>query len=75
MTDYLIDAIEALRTVLGFSAADIVPVWYCKTAENWKAILVTARPEDKHVLYEVTHIGSEDKTVIDRYSRTNKWIL
>lgn len=75
MTDYLQDAICALRAALDFCDIEVVPVWFAKVADNWKAILITDRPCDDHTIYEVTHIGSEDKTIVDRYVKSDKVIL
>lgn len=75
MVDYLQDAIEAVKDSNRWLGVNVVPVWFCKTAQNWKAILISDCPEDDKAIYEVTHIGDENKTVVDRYTKTDKTIL
>ncbi len=72
MTDYLKLAKDALRHALGKHDLESVPVWFCKTADNWKAILITDDPCD-HMIYEVTGIGgSAGKIIVDEYEKISK---
>ena len=59
-------AIEAARKVLienlGYQTVepeDMFIVWFCKTLQNWKAIVI-----------EVTHNGDRNETYIDVYCKT-----
>ena len=69
-------AINAARTVLfnefGYNANEITPddmyvVWFCKTLQNWKAI-VSGRTIEEFI--EVTHNGERNETYVDVYYKT-----
>lgn len=49
------------------SANDIYIVWFCKTLQNWKALLST--PVDDGMYYEITHNGDKNETYVDVYKR------
>lgn len=42
---------------------DVFVVWFCKTLQNWKAIVSTK----KGGFFELTHNGDEDETYLDYY--------
>jgi hypothetical protein len=44
---------------------DIFVVWFCKTLQNWKALLSTTRPDTRY--YEVTYNGWEKVAYLDVY--------
>lgn len=46
---------------------DVFIVWFCKTLQNWKAILSTTVPDG--MLYEVTHNGDKNETYLDAYKK------
>lgn len=67
-------AIEAARKVLienlGYQTVepeDMFIVWFCKTLQNWKAI-VSGRTIEEFI--EVTHNGDRNETYIDVYCKT-----
>lgn len=69
-------AINAARTVLfnefGYNANEITPedmyiVWFCKTLQNWKAI-ISGRTIEEFI--EVTHNGDRNETYVDVYYKT-----
>ena len=69
-------AINAARTVLfnefGYNANEITPadmyvVWFCKTLQNWKA-LVSGVYIKKYI--EVTYNGDKKETYVDVYCKT-----
>ena len=49
------------------TADDVFVVWFCKTLQNWKALLSTKVPDG--IYYEVTHNGDRDETYIDVYKK------
>ena len=49
------------------TADDVFVVWFCKTLQNWKALLSTKVPDG--VYYEVTHNGDRDETYVDVYKK------
>lgn len=44
-------------------------VWFCKTLQNWKALVITNLPDNKY--YEVTYDGDNHRTYIDEYEKLN----
>lgn len=46
---------------------DVFVVWFCKTLQNWKALLSTKVPDG--VYYEITHNGDRDETYVDVYKK------
>lgn len=67
-------AIEAARKVLienlGYQTVepeDMFIVWFCKTLQNWKAI-VSGRNIEEFI--EVTHNGNRNETYVDVYYKT-----
>lgn len=49
------------------SIDDVFVVWFCKTLQNWKALLSTKVPDG--VYYEITHNGDRDETYVDVYKK------
>lgn len=49
------------------TADDVYVVWFCKTLQNWKALLSTNVPDG--VYYEVTHNGDKNETYVDVYKK------
>lgn len=48
---------------------DIYVVWFCKTLQNWKALVATTLPGSHY--YEVTHNGDLRETYVDTYEKTD----
>jgi hypothetical protein len=46
---------------------DIYVVWFCKTLQNWKALLSTTRPDGMY--YEVTYDGNRGVAYLDCYKK------
>ena len=49
------------------SIEDVYVVWFCKTLQNWKALLSTNVPDG--VYYEITHNGDTNETYVDVYKK------
>jgi hypothetical protein len=49
------------------SIDDVFVVWFCKTLQNWKALLSTKVPDG--VYYEITHNGDRNETYVDVYKK------
>lgn len=49
------------------TAENVYVVWFCKTLQNWKALVST----DLHdgMYYEVTYNGDKKETYIDAYKK------
>lgn len=46
---------------------DVYVVWFCKTLQNWKALLSTDISDGMY--YEITHNGDKNETYIDAYKK------
>lgn len=49
------------------SIDEVFVVWFCKTLQNWKALLSTKVPDG--VYYEITHNGDRNETYVDVYKK------
>lgn len=47
-------------------------VWFCKTLQNWKALVSTTLPDGKY--YEVTFNGDANEMYLDVYVKTDNLI-
>jgi hypothetical protein len=53
---------------------EVYIVWFCKTLQNWKALVCTTLKDGQY--FEVTHNGDLRETYIDTYVKTeNRKIL
>jgi hypothetical protein len=48
-------------------AYEIYTVWFCKTLQNWKALVSTTLPDGMY--YEVTYNGDKRETYLDAYKK------
>ena len=48
---------------------DVFIVWFCKTLQNWKALIST--DVINGLYWEVTHNGDKNETYVDMYTKTN----
>lgn len=46
---------------------DVFVVWFCKTLQNWKALVSTTINDGMY--YEITHNGDKGETYIDAYKK------
>lgn len=46
---------------------DIYIVWFCKTLQNWKALLSTTLPDGMY--YEVAYNGDKKEVYLDAYKK------
>ena len=46
---------------------DVYVVWFCKTIQNWKAMVSTNVSDGMY--YEVTHNGDKEETYVDVYKK------
>lgn len=47
--------------------SDVYVVWFCKTLQNWKALVSTTVVDGMY--YEVTYNGDKDETYLDVYKK------
>ena len=62
--DYVINHLDKSDTVPNF---DVYIVWYCKTLQNWKALLSTTLSDGMY--YEFTLNGDKDEAYLDAYKK------
>ena len=48
-------------------ADDVYIVWFCKTLQNWKALVSTTLPDGMY--YEVTFNGDKNEVYLDAYKK------
>ena len=46
---------------------NIYVVWFCKTLQNWKALLSTTLPDEMY--YELTYNGDKQEYYLDAYKK------
>jgi hypothetical protein len=61
------DNLEKTDTHVAFDEDDVYIVWFCKTLQNWKALISTNLPDGMY--YEVTYDGDRKQTYIDAYKK------
>ena len=49
------------------TAEDVYVVWFCKTLQNWKALLSTDLPDGMY--FEVTYNGDKKEAYLDAYKK------
>jgi hypothetical protein len=49
------------------SLEDVYIVWFCKTLQNWKALISTTLPDGMY--YEVTYDGDKRMAYVDAYKK------
>ena len=62
--NYVINPLDTSYTVPNF---DVYIVWYCKTLQNWKALLSTTLSDGMY--YEFTLNGDKDEAYLDAYKK------
>lgn len=62
--NYVINHLNKSDTVPNF---DVYIVWYCKTLQNWKALLSTTLFDGMY--YELTLNGDKDEAYLDAYKK------
>ena len=46
---------------------DVFIAWFCKTLQNWKALVSTTISDGMY--YEITHNGDKNETYLDAYKK------
>lgn len=70
--DNIIRAIALLKAYIIDAKPNVLPfkvkvVWYCKTLQNWKALLITDLNDKRY--YEITFDGDKNEAYIDAYEK------
>ena len=58
-----IDVTDNVQTTLD----NVFIVWFCKTLQNWKALVSTTLPDGMY--YEVTYNGDKKEVYLDAYKK------
>lgn len=53
--------------IIAITEEDVYVVWFCKTLQNWKALLSTTLPDGQY--YEVTFNGDKQEIYLDVYKK------
>lgn len=64
---YVRARLEKTDSHVVFTPDDVYAVWFCKTLQNWKALVSTTLPDGMY--YEVTYNGDKGETYIDAYKK------
>ena len=62
-----------IKTENEYSRYDFYVVWFCKTLQNWKALVSTTLEDGLYI--EVTHDGDKKRTYVDVYKKTNHFVI
>lgn len=62
---YLKKAKNTVADETGIAEEDLYIVWFCKTLQNWKALVSTDIDEGNY--WEVTYNGDKKETYFDAY--------
>lgn len=55
------------------TSEDVYVVWFCKTLQNWKAMVSTVMPD--HMYYEVTFNGDHKELYLDAYTKAENVVV
>lgn len=64
---FLTLARPAKDEISAVTAEDVYVVWFCKTLQNWKALLSTDLPDGMY--FEVTYNGDKKEAYLDVYKK------
>ena len=56
-----------------FTLDDVYVVWFCKTLQNWKALVSTTLPDG--IYYEITYNGNTDEIYVDVYKKWENYTV
>lgn len=65
--EYIKPRLEKTDLHVTFAVDEVYVVWFCKTLQNWKALVSTTLPDGMY--YEVTYNGDKGETYIDAYKK------
>lgn len=73
IADYFNARVEKTDGVRLDPDEDVYVVWFCKTLQNWKALLSTTVSDGMY--YEVTYNGEKAETYIDAYKKFDNVVV
>lgn len=66
VVDYFNSRVDTTDNVI-ITSDDVYVVWFCKTLQNWKALLSTTVPDGMY--YELTYNGDKKELYLDAYKK------
>ncbi len=64
---------NGLEEEVQISREDIKLVWFCKTLQNYKALVADIKPGGN--FFEITYSGNKKETYIDIYTKTDNVVV
>jgi len=71
--DYVKQHLDVTDTHVTFALDEVYIVWFCKTLQNWKALLSTTLPDGMY--YEVTYNGIGREAYLDVYKKFENKVI
>lgn len=71
--DYVKAQLKKTDIHVSFMPEDVYVVWFCKTLQNWKALVSTSLPDGMY--YEVTYNGDKEETYLDAYKKFENCVI
>lgn len=65
--------LATMPTGATIDASQVRVVWFCKTLENWKALVITTLRD--YLYYEVTYSGVNQNTCVDVYQKVDSVLI
>lgn len=50
-------------------------VWFCKTLQNYKAMVMSTDPAFNHTYWEVTYNGDKDEYYVNEYEKQSNTVI
>ena len=72
VTDYYNKHIRGINQN-SIESDDVLIVWFCKTLQNWKALVSTTVSDGRY--YEITHNGDKKETYFDVYKKIENIVI
>lgn len=70
--DYVNEHLDKTDNVV-IGIDDVYVVWFCKTLQNWKALVSTTLSDGMY--YEITHNGDKNETYVDAYKKWENFVV
>jgi hypothetical protein len=71
--DYVKQHLDKSDTHVTFDLDEVYIVWFCKTLQNWKALLSTTLPDGMY--YEVSYNGTDREAYLDAYKKIENKVI
>lgn len=71
--DYYFDEDEEEMVERSITEEEVYIVWFCKTLQNWKALVSTIAEDGTY--YEITYNGDKKETYLDVYTKKENLLI